>query len=1636
MAGLPDTFQGTFRFPTMAEIVRSYSKPLGVPVGDYGFDPEEVSSAALVGAVRGIPDSDAQRQTGFSGFKEVIDVLDIPGAFVRGLIGAGTSAVRGEWGAAGHRLLSAIPGSENVPLMLNTIFGTNIDPVNAPEGSDILHDWGWERGTTSDNERNIRLAVAGGMATHEARRLFGTGDNKPLPVPLQQQLDGLIRTAQQRNPDLDLDVTWDDSKNAVDAQDWGGLAFDILTDPLTYFTAGLSAVGKVAKGASILEKVAGRTVGQAFRGARTAAEAKSVLSKATGKGLGPRFKKRLTEDIDEAFSKGVPDLQFGTTIAEQAQKGQWRGRFEIPFTNVRLSPDFNIPVAPEVMSVLAQSDMARDLQFARTGRDAPAGVSDKVYQFMHGWGKPITAPVQTIFRLGRRASDRTGVAAFDEAVKEGAELARTGIARDEKALHKLRGDIKQVADDTGIPESELRQTVFQAVENARIYAEGDVEVLDRIWGNVSELALHLSRTGLNVDQIAPIAAGIASVNNVLLREGVAAMLPLRELGDESLGYMHRMLTKEGKEWLEKNRDRLRKASGGLEYDARSGMFTGRLARWKGRTVKSINEEMENALGKGVKFFSEDPIEATRYAIHETHKHIGNAYVVTRIAEQFGGEVGDDVIDLVIDAAVDKAAGKLGKAEESLKRAREARQAWETGRKEVRSGAKVAQRQKDEIGLADARVQEARVVTAESQKGSRTAYQMGRDHQARAVQVAEELLKEATAVAAQVPGALPARAGLSRARAILRSATTHAKYEDAARALAESMGATLPEGGAHDAVKAAEQLVELATRAIKDNPAIAEADKILRQANAMLAEARQAASRVETFELHKQLTDLTIAAAEARSVGGIGGKFITRAMAGEIEKAKKLLDELKVVYEARDLKELAKAARAAGMDLEDAIAATDFQTRFKSLEEAKDFISQAKAKSVRDARAALSRMRSELRKDAPAALHRMLDRAWMQSDKVVGAMDAALVSFKRPVGDALRSKARRSAKEVERLTERFAKPENVIPKSEWAPNSALQMYLDAGLRIRNLEEAARLSQMAVPKAAYDAVTRTMEFQKAPHQFWQQFHKFTQWMKKAVTAPFPMYHGRNFLENTSKMLFEGISPTHFRGASALAWRAVDPNVTPQGPLHRAMLRIAKARQVHAPDLPAETWKLLQEEGGFETVEEFAAWAKGSGLMENRATGEFGQDMTRMLPGGPPTPTSERVAGTAARAGRAVATGGGLLDDAMLASGATDNVFRLNAFLDRLAKGYGREGALNDVKRVFFDYRNLGRWESRTVQRWGFFYNFYRNNMRYLTQFALRHPVLTKQINSLFVDDHDDARHSWLSDYGSFRVAGYDVSLGFLPMQQFKAFDLAEGTVLDKIGGKLGQGIGMLNPAYTSALNMAFKTDLWSGNKLEYMDRAPNATFGPKWFQDMIGLRETTRGTYIMSPQWRFLFDSLPPLSRAMSTQVMLEKEETELWPALTRMMTGVRVERDDIARGSLSQLNQNIIREGDSLTSAGDLVKTGFSTYAPDNRTIKGRVISALTKQRPTGDDLIVVLENDARAAQILTPWVSTRVNEQGQLMPMMTEALVGKMHELGMDEYPRHWALMRIQNLRNRVRQREIGSVTEPGRLAFAERFGR
>lgn len=589
------------------------------------------------------------------------------------------------------------------------------------------------------------------------------------------------------------------------------------------------------------------------------------------------------------------------------------------------------------------------------------------------------------------------------------------------------------------------------------------------------------------------------------------------------------------------------------------------------------------------------------------------------------------------------------------------------------------------------------------------------------------------------------------------------------------------------------------------------------------------------------------------------------------------------------------------------------------------------------------------------------------------------------------------------------------------NSAADIYKTMGLKMTDAE-MARLSKIEVPEEIHKATMKMVKAQDAPGKFVRGWRKLAEVLKATVTLPFPAFHGRNMLENTFKSLIEdNANPENFRQAAKLLANVKDLNMGGASFVDAAGRKMNAAFKSALGDVDAATMKLLQEEGGFKNLEEFVNWANGSGVLENRFTSEFGMDMRQALRG------REATRGEAVREAAAGLLGAPLKAGFAVASG-TENWYRLSMFIDRLKKGLGRDGALNEVRRVFFDYRDLGKAESQFAKNFGFFYNFYRHNMRYIVQKAMENPQLTKQITKLFRDDPDNPRWSWMSDKAAFKVAGFDVSLGFLPQQQFNMFDLSEGDWWDKGRGKLGDAVGQLNPMIESALSGAFNKDLYRNQDLSYVDRAPDWTFAPQWVQTMIGLRQTSGGGYVMSPKWRWLLDSVPALGRFAQSQIAAEKEDRQLWQTLAQVLAGVRIEKGDIAKESKALLDRNIKRAG---TGLEEIREDGPNAWRLDLRTEKGRQINALVKARPEKEDLVALASNPEIIGR-LQPYIS--VNADGE--PVMNRLLVAKMNELGMELYPKHWALMRAQQARKTSRVAGDDIFKARADEAFAALFGR
>jgi hypothetical protein len=273
--------------------------------------------------------------TGAKGIDHLGDILDMPGAFVRGVIGSALSVGRGEFKQAGERLLSAFPGSEEIPKMFG---GTG---YRAPTGQDLLTDVGMKRSTTMDEERRIRIAMASGMSRWDAERKFRTRyEEEGLSPERASEFKTVLQRALEIDPNLKTGVTKDDIKRATDADDFLGFAAEIALDPLTYFTFGASAVGKAAKATRAITNAVKIATGPGEEGVKAAGRAMNLLksadsldhARAVARAIpgAPADRARLVTTLEDAWKGGKPDLELGSTLMEQIQRGQFRAGFKLP----------------------------------------------------------------------------------------------------------------------------------------------------------------------------------------------------------------------------------------------------------------------------------------------------------------------------------------------------------------------------------------------------------------------------------------------------------------------------------------------------------------------------------------------------------------------------------------------------------------------------------------------------------------------------------------------------------------------------------------------------------------------------------------------------------------------------------------------------------------------------------------------------------------------------------------------------------------------------------------------------------------------------------------------------------------------------------------------------------------------------------------------------------------------------------------------------------------------------------------------------------------------------------------------------------------------------------------------------------
>lgn len=842
----------------------------------------------------------------------------------------------------------------------------------------------------------------------------------------------------------------------------------------------------------------------------------------------------------------------------------------------------------------------------------------------------------------------------------------------------------------------------------------------------------------------------------------------------------------------------------------------------------------------------------------------------KVAEAVGAEIAGmiDGHKIRLAEASAKAEGAAGEALAMQAGFREARPA-------VRAAGGVATRQADEAIAAGARAAEVRGAAAESREGSQVAYQRGRDAESKAVSVAEQLKAEAVELVQKTPGASAAREGLKQARKILASATKHEQLVDAAAHIAREMGADLPKGAGHDAVKAAEELVRYTEDVIKANPAIKDADKALRVANLLLAEARETAARIEVFDLQKQVGDLLKQADDSVGMKGIGAKYLTQAFRGEARKAKALVDEVAKAYVARQ--NAAKAALA-----QDFVAAKKFRAEVRALEH----------KSVRDVRAALSGMRAELRKDAPAALVKVFDRVEKQALRLEELTTKAQAAVAKPVALAVNQKVRDAEKVAKEAVERELKgnPDNWTPeaKAEWLLNkipappgretNALRVLLQA--KVTPPDDWRSLARLAATNIGTDSAN---EFQKlAQGLFWQRFEKPGS-LGKAMDALKGIYQRSTLARIAS--LTKDLWGTTVNGlmsgntayldkamkevGSFLHWQKENSFVGDNARRLKAqgVLRTTKGE---ALDKPSELEALLPGKLG-----KFAGRIEREGLVGG----------TLQSIGAPTT-------------GKAASKALGGVNDARV---YWEEVNRVATYLKATNEGMSHAEAVVEVYKFWGKFDELSRIERKYLNRILFFWSWQARSIPVTIRHLFEHPVRSKLLLSAMAGnvDDDEQMPDWMrrmggvalgrDENGRVRVANIAGSTYFSPtfsMLQGQFVNQAmQGKPMEAASGALRDLARSMPPYMQSAGEIAFKYDFFQ-DKPWWRDRNAQTGSNAKapsslwWFYDdgsnsglqgkitdLLGLEaklnpDGTPKYLSMNPYWSWFFGALPGVEAGMA------------------------------------------------------------------------------------------------------------------------------------------------------------------------------
>jgi hypothetical protein len=398
-------------------------------------------------------------------------------------------------------------------------------------------------------------------------------------------------------------------EDAADKFTWSGLAAEIILDPLTYATFGLTGAGKLAARAGKLGPAAQAQKSMATSGSKRAATALESTTKALDEVIAKQSE--LGRKAGETLEK---------SIAEQFKSGQ-RG-FQI-----------GLPFAKPLIETGGANLVGLGAGFDAVRHAATHNPLAKTVQ--KGFRATKSDPLQEALRIEQRRERRWYI---NQARDAGRDLLRKRVlleAKDPDVSFKIIKVLEEAGDALAIP------------EDITVDALRRMPGIDKLIKTRLSVEQYFSETD-NFADVWAFARQLRQMNDETLRAERLAGVAVDPL-DSMFGYVARVLTPEG-------RDLLRGSKGGRkqiqkffdEYDTGPTLGFQRARSFRDLNLEDLNAKLAKMYGKDpdkFKFFDTDIVSVQVNRMMASGRQISRA----RFAQ--------GVVDLFADG-VEAAKGKM------------------------------------------------------------------------------------------------------------------------------------------------------------------------------------------------------------------------------------------------------------------------------------------------------------------------------------------------------------------------------------------------------------------------------------------------------------------------------------------------------------------------------------------------------------------------------------------------------------------------------------------------------------------------------------------------------------------------------------------------------------------------------------------------------------------------------------------------------------------------------------------------------------------------------------------------------------------------------------------------------------------